>query len=53
MILPLAQLYSPSLDKYFHSDNALFIFENGKYREQTHVAWVKLHICTPSRVKRV
>lgn len=33
MIPPLAQLYSPSLDKYFHSDNALFIFENGEWLE--------------------
>lgn len=33
MIPPLAQLYSPSLDKYFHSDNALFIFENGEWIE--------------------
>lgn len=28
-----AQLYSPSLDKYFHCDNALFIFENGEWLE--------------------
>lgn len=28
-----AQLYSPSLDKYFHSDNALFIFKNGEWIE--------------------
>lgn len=33
MIPPLAQLYSLSLDKYFHSDNALFIFENGEWIE--------------------
>lgn len=33
MIPPLAQFYSPSLDKYFHCDNALFVFENGEWIE--------------------
>ena len=28
-----AQLYSPSLDKYFVCDNALFIYENGEWVE--------------------